>query len=280
MWKKSIIALFVLLLGIGMVMASDAPKPARAALPSKGIFKGTVGTIPYQLLGPKSIEEGKVYPLVLCLHGAGGRGNDNKGRGSQAFRELRRLVHRGKLNAFLLMPQCPKGKKWVNVEWRDGSYELDKVPQSDELKLVTELLKDVLAKRPVDKARIYVTGQSMGGFGSWDMVMRYPNLFAAAVPVCGSGDSRFTAALVDMPIWAFHGAKDTTVPVSGSRDMVKALRELNNKRLKYTEYPDVGHNSWQPTWKEEELIPWLFKQKREKPGTFDVTQQVEKAKDG
>jgi predicted peptidase len=99
----------------------------------------------------------------------------------------------------------------------------------------------------------------MGGYGTWDIILRNPRLFAAAIPVCGAGDPSKAADIAHLPVWAFHGDSDPTVPVSGSRDMVEALRQADGK-IQYTEYPGVGHSSWVNAWKEQSLIPWIFSQ--------------------
>ena len=226
------------------------------------IFKNKGGdTMPYRLLKPDNYDPKKKYPLVLCFHGAGGRGTDNKSRGTQAFNVLSQTENREKFPAFLLTPQCPKNKKWVNIVWKDGSYSFDKVKISKELELVLEILDSIRKEYSIDDSRLYVTGQSMGGYGTWDIILRNPDLFAAAIPVCGAGDPNQAKKVTKMAIWVFHGDKDPIVPTKGSQDMVKALKAAGND-VKYNEYKDVGHGSWQPAWKEKDLIPWLFKQQK------------------
>jgi len=223
-------------------------------------FKSKSGTMPYRILKPANYDAKKKYPLVLCLHGAGGRGTDNKSKGTVAFVALSSAKTQSEYPAFLLTPQCPNNKKWVNTPWENGSYSTSKVPISKELKLVVQLLDSVEKEFSIDSSRIYVTGQSMGGYGTWDIILRYPKRFAAAIPVCGAGDPMQAKSITHIPIWAFHGDKDSTVPTKGSREMVEALKEAGGK-IKYTEYKGVGHNSWSRAWKEKDLIPWLFKQK-------------------
>ena len=101
----------------------------------------------------------------------------------------------------------------------------------------------------------------MGGYGTWDIIQRFPNKFAAAIPVCGGGDLAGAPVFKDIPIWVFHGDKDGAVPVSRSRDMITALKACNSK-VKYTEYPDVGHNSWTQTYSNPNVLKWLFNQRR------------------
>ena len=147
----------------------------------------------------------------------------------------------------------------MNTPWGKGSYSISGIPISKELDLVVQILGAVEKEFRIDSSRIYVTGQSMGGYGTWDIVLRHPNRFAAAVPVCGAGDPTQAKSIAHIPIWAFHGDKDTAVPTKGSREMIEALKQAGSKG-KYTEYPGVGHNSWSRAWSEEDLVPWLFKQ--------------------
>ena len=127
---------------------------------------------------------------------------------------------------------------------------------------LNELLDDVVAKHKVDRDRVYVTGLSMGGFGTWSLAMAYPDKFAAIIPICGGGNPANAAKIKDLPIWVFHGAKDKIVPPVRSEAMVKALKEAGAQNVKFTLYPDAGHNSWTPTYKNPEVWDWLLKQKR------------------
>lgn len=220
-------------------------------------------TMPYRILIPDNYDPNKEYPLVLCLHGAGGRGTDNNSRGTEAWKVLSSKEVRERYPAFILTPQCPQGERWVDVKWKKGSYSIDKVSTSREMELVVEILDSVVKEFSVDPSRVYVTGQSMGGYGTWDIVLRNPDSFAAAIPVCGAGDPSQADEIADLPVWAFHGAEDPTVPPSGSREMIEAIREAGGDP-RYTEYPGVKHvGSWVRAWKEDEIVPWLFKQKRE-----------------
>ena len=120
------------------------------------------------------------------------------------------------------------------------------------------------AKYPIDPDRVYLTGLSMGGFGSWMLAMEHPGRFAAAVPICGGGDPRDVARIKDLPIWVFHGGKDPTVPLARSEAMVDALRKIGG-RVKLTVYPDAGHDSWTATYENEDLYAWLLQQRRGQP---------------
>jgi predicted peptidase len=126
---------------------------------------------------------------------------------------------------------------------------------------VIELLDSLSREFPIDRDRVYLTGQSLGGYGTWDLVTKRPALFAAAVPLCGAGAVSRAGAARGVPIWAFHGAKDPVVPVAGSRDMVAALRAVSGT-VKYTEYPDIRDDVWTVAYVEHDLPDRLFEQKR------------------
>lgn len=221
---------------------------------------GMFEQMPYQLSSPQ-IASGKQYPLVVCLHGALGRGDDNAARGIEAYAVLKAPEVQAKHPAFLLAPQCAKNFQWVDTPWAKGSYNLDAVPESVYMKKVHALVLQLTKDHPVDQSRIYVTGQSMGGFGCWNLAQLHPELFAAAVPLCGGGSPAHADRLKDVPVWAFHGAKDPTVPVSASREMVAALEKCGG-HVKYTELPDGGHVIMKEAWAMPGLIDWMFDQKR------------------
>jgi predicted peptidase len=127
--------------------------------------------------------------------------------------------------------------------------------------MVIDLMEKIKADFPVDPRRIYVTGLSMGGYGTWDLISRMPDYFAAAVPICGGGDEKQAYKLVDIPVWAFHSADDRTVPVERSRKMVHAIKEAGGKKIRYTEYEDAGHGSWKPAYADPKLLRWMFRQR-------------------
>jgi predicted peptidase len=222
-------------------------------------FQMGMAKLPYRLLKPSKLEADKKYPLVLFLHGAGERGTDNAKQlihGGSTF-----LAHREKFPAFVLFPQCPDGNRWVEVNWSDKDPHTTPAEPSPSMRLVRQLLDKLLAEQPIDAKRIYIMGLSMGGFGTWDFLTRYPELVAAAVPICGGADNSAATKIKDIPIWVFHGEKDTVVHTVRSKSIVEALKKQGSQ-VKYTEFPRVAHNSWTPALQSEELFPWLFSQKR------------------
>ncbi|RPI70147.1 MAG: phospholipase, partial [Ignavibacteriales bacterium] len=138
--------------------------------------------------------------------------------------------------------QCPDGQWW-------SISDLD------------VLLNEITDEYKVDKKRIYVTGLSMGGFGTWELAIKYPDRFAAIAPVCGGGNSRLAGILKDLPVWVFHGAKDNVVPLKNSEEMVEALEKVGGN-VKFTVYPDATHDSWTETYNNPELYEWFLNQSR------------------
>ena len=216
-------------------------------------------TLPYRLLKPVNPQAKQTFPLVIFLHGAGERGNDNEVQIqhiSELFLDTR---NRGKYPCYVIAPQCPKKQSWSNFRARNEAPTLSEKPTRP-MELVIELIEKALKEYPIDQTRIYITGLSMGGYGTWDLIARYPNKFAAAVPICGGGDPKTAPAIKHVPIWAFHGALDRIVAPEESRKMIRGLHEAGGLPG-YTEYPDIEHNSWVHAYKEPHLIHWLFEQK-------------------
>lgn len=188
----------------------------------------------------------KPWPLLFFLHGAGERGSDlnlilkhgpPKLIESSSFREP----------FIVLAPQCPE-----DIWWPDKVEELKK------------LLDEILINYRVDKSRVYLTGLSMGGYGTWAFAKKYPDTFAAIAPICGGGKVKNMCLLKDMPVWAFHGAKDTVVPMKESEILISTLEQCGSKKIKYTIYPDATHNSWSKTYSNPDLYTWFLTYTNEK----------------
>jgi len=231
-----------------------------AELTTPEVFQTADGeTLNYRIYLPANIPAGKRVPLVLFFHGAGERGDDNI---AQLKHGVPDLVRYAMTNgpAIVIAPQCPKEMQWVNTNWSAPSHIMPSMPSAP-MKLALLLLQDKLAKLPVDTNRVYVTGVSMGGYGTWDAIQRKPDLFAAAIPICGGGDSTRAQSLKKIPIWAFHGDKDTAVPVTRSRDMFNVLQACGGK-IQYREYPGAGHDVWTRTYADPAVLAWFFAQRR------------------
>jgi predicted peptidase len=253
---------FALFAGIAMLNVVEAAEPTDHAKSLAGAvarrkvdagsmewrtFQGAGGEeIRYRWMPPAKVDEGKKYPLVLCLHGAGGN--------SVAPAVLADDKMRQEYPCFVMYPDAA-GEGWAKFA------ELGRLKDRKEmLPLVVEAIRSLLKTEAIDPARIYVTGQSMGGVGSWGAAARYSDLFAAAVPVCGAWDVS-DAPKMTIPIWAFHGAEDGTVPVKYSRELTTAVRKAGGT-AKYTEFAGVGHGSWGPAYADLELWKWLFEQRK------------------
>jgi predicted peptidase len=230
-------------------------------LTTPDVFTASTGeTLNYRLYLPENVPAGKKLPLVLFLHGAGERGTNNV---SQLKHGVLSLIHYGNAAndpAILLVPQCPSSMQWVSVPWAAKSHAMPAQP-SQPMRLALALLKEKMKALPVDPARVYVTGVSMGGYGTWDAAQREPALFAAALPICGGGDTACAPALKRLPLWIFHGDKDTAVPVERSRDMFKALQDCGGA-VRYREYPGAGHDVWTRTYNDSTVLAWFFAQRR------------------
>lgn len=223
-------------------------------------------TLRYRLLKPANYDIHKAYPLIIFLHGSGERGMDNAAQ----------LLHGGALflndtlrhdfPAFVLFPQCPPDQSWAPFRMkRDtsgkviGADFLTEAPPTVPGALLKTLLDSLLASGKIDAKRVYIGGLSLGGIGTYDLLARYPQLFAAAFPICGAGNVKTAANFAKkVPLWIFHGAADNVVPPDFSRAYYAELQKLGSE-VKYTEYPGVGHDSWDNAFAERDLIPWLFR---------------------
>jgi predicted peptidase len=217
----------------------------------------------YRLLKPAETEPGKTYPVVVFLHGAGERGDDNSKQLLYLPERMAEPAWRQKFPCFLIAPQCPAEKRWVEVPWEahESTPMTDPTPQ---MLAVAGMLEELLKSEPADPRRVYLTGLSMGGYGVWDFAMRRPERFAAVAPVCAGGDESKAGRLAETPVWAFHGDADKTVPVERSRRMIEAIHAAGGKP-KYTELPSVGHNSWNHAYSDASgLLEWMFQQENRK----------------
>lgn len=209
-------------------------------------FKGKK-ELPYLLYSPAKIKAGTKVPLVVFLHGIGARGDDNQ----KQLAYTRFLDHINKSGFFkknpcyILAPQCPDKSYWSRSTMET---------------LLALIDKEVDAKQ-VDANRIYMTGLSMGGFGTWEALKQRPAMFAAALPICGGGKPAAAKTFANVPIWVFHGDQDKTVKPEKSREMVAALKKAGGQP-KFTELKGVGHGSWSAAYTSPEVWQWMFQQKR------------------
>lgn len=254
------IKFFVFLILVSLVTYLQAQDKS---LYKKEIFVVNSDTLPYRILLPLNYNASKKYPLILMLHGAGERGNDNESQLVHGAGLFLRDSIREKYPAIVLFPQCP-----VNSYWSNMDFKLDKSGKKEFLfksggtpttamDLAQQLLKKIIKDLPVNKKQIYVGGLSMGGMGTFEMVRRNPKLFVAAFPICGGADTATAQQLTKVKWWVFHGAADDVVSPVYSQKMVDALKAVNAD-VKFSLYPGVTHNSWDNAFAEPTLMAWLF----------------------
>lgn len=220
--------------------------------------------VPWRLYVPPEATADNKLPLVFFLHGMGRKGKDNVGPMDLAVTFWSEEAQK-KHPCYVLTPQCTK-KPWAPIPRIPGKRGRDNYKVTEKPANTTAgalmILDKIIKEKHVDPKRVYVTGQSMGGYGTWEVLYRRPKLFAAAIPICGGGDPSQVSKYKDVPIWVFHGENDTTVPAENSRILIKALKDAGGNP-KYTEFKNVGHGSWQPAYAMPELHEWLFSQKKE-----------------
>jgi poly(3-hydroxybutyrate) depolymerase/lysophospholipase L1-like esterase len=245
------------------LFADEAPKPVSAVLvaayEARTFTAPDGGSIGYRLLKPENYDSAKKYPLVLVLHGSGERGQDNEAQLKYGAALFLKPEAREKFACFVVVPQCPPNQKWADVDWSsDTPVQPEKV--SEPMSHVLGALDGLEKEFNIDRDRLYVTGLSMGGYGTWDLITRSPAKWAAAAPICGGGDKTKAARAKDVPIWAFHGVVDKSVKVARTQEMIAAIDAAGGHPL-YSEYPYVGHNSWTLAFDEPEFLPWMFAQR-------------------
>lgn len=223
----------------------DAQTPDRQAEKRLALTNnGESSEMNYLLYLPPNYEngDGEKWPLLLFLHGAGERGDDLE---LVKVHGPPKMIAQGEDFPFVVIsPQCPEGVWWS-------------------IETLHALINEVVETHRIDMSRIYVTGLSMGGYGSWGLAYTYPDLFAAAVPICGGGEPEKAPLMKEIPTWVFHGAKDEAVPLERSQEMVDALEEAGGN-VRFTIYPDAGHvGAWGNAYGDPELWEWLVKQRRD-----------------
>jgi len=223
------------------LMALTGAAPQESGFLDKTIdYNGAA--VKYVVFVPKGYNPEKPHPTILFLHGSGEQGDDGKKQATQGLGNAIKLAE-DKWNFIVMFPQKPPG--------RGGFAEHEK--------LILDIIEKTKKEYKVDDKRFYITGLSMGGYGTWTLACKYPTMFTAAAPICGGGNPADAAKIKDLPIWNFHGDKDTAVPIKRSQDMIDALKAAGGTP-KFTIYPGVGHNSWDKAYREESLHEWFLQQ--------------------
>ncbi len=244
------LSVLVLVVVLGLVSSRATADEPKREVQSAEHFSRTIEVkqdLDYLLFLPADYDPARAegWPMILFRHGAGERGNDLSR--VKVHGPPKQVQSNPDFPFILVSPQCPEGETW-DVSQLNG------------------LLDDVIAKHNVDETRVYLTGLSMGGFGTWSLGIANPERFAAIAPICGGGQrlpvlvagSEKKQALKSLPVWAFHGEKDSVVAVEESKRMVDALKRLGNENVKLTIYPDAGHDSWTQTYDDPDFYPWLL----------------------
>lgn len=246
------------------VLFALLPMSAQETYEKETFVSSRGDTLPYRLLRPETMKPGEKYPLVLFLHGAGERGRDNERQLTHGGQMWLNPVNREKYPAFVLAPQCPETGYWAYGA-RPQSFMPEEMPLDEPMNRVSRTLKDLLdaylAMPQVDKDRVYIMGLSMGGMGTFDLAVRYPDVFAAAIPICGTVNPARLEAAKDVKFRIFHGDADNVVTPEGSRAAYRALKAAGAK-VEYIEFPGCNHGSWTPAFNYPDFMSWLFNQKK------------------
>lgn len=233
----------------------------------KEIFVYENDTLNYRILKPNNYDPKKKYPLHLFLHGAGERGNDNQSQLVHGAKLFLKKENREKFNSWVIFPQCKTNDRWPSFKfdtWNaEPKYNSDDIEPNTSLKLVIKLMDGFVNKVQVDKNKVYVSGLSMGGMGTFEILSRRPEMFAAATPICGNGIEKLTEIYAKkVPIWIFHGSDDTVVSPSHSLKMANAIIK-NGGSPRITFYENVGHDSWNNAFEEKDFLEWIHSKSKQ-----------------
>ncbi len=225
------------------------------------IHKGD--TLPYRILMPVDYQPTKKYPVIYFLHGSGERGNDNEAQLVHGSKFFLNKDNRKNFPAIVIFPQCPASDSWTTMLRGNGinrSFDNQREP-TNAMKMLLRLIKNTEKDYRIKKDQVYIGGLSMGGMGVFEVAGRKPNLFAAAFPICGGGDTSNATKMNKIAWWVFHGAVDAVVLPEYSVQMVDALKNAKAD-VKFSLYPNVNHNSWDNAFAEPQLLQWLFSQNK------------------
>ena len=245
---------------LGLCLLSQ---PSLAQQPDTTLFEAHVhiegkDTLPYRLYRSEKAETmTEALPLVVFLHGAGERGNDNTTQLKHCIQYFLDDTITGNYPFLLMAPQCPEGQRWVNTDWSLPEHQMEPEPTA-EMQGVFALMDSLIDSGTVDAKHVYICGLSMGAFGVWDALQRRPQRFAAAIAICGGGDPAYAEAMKNLPIYIFHGMQDGVVMPSRSTQMYDALKEVGNHKTILVTYPDLGHECWNRAFSTPGIFKWLF----------------------
>ena len=254
-------------LGVQGLLTKKVVDHALDIYEKKEFVFGEGKVLPYRILYPANYDKTKKYPLLLFLHGAGERGKDNEKQLAHGSKLFITEENRKNFPAIVVFPQCPQESFWAVMKTDQTKQPAVRtfdytVEPNWPLAAANELVKKISKEEGVDKSRVYISGLSMGGMGTFESVYRYPDMYAAALPICGGGDvNHYDKRVAKVPFWIFHGAADAVVNVKLSQEMVEKLKSLKAE-VKYSEYPGVNHDSWNKAFAEPDYLSWMLSHKK------------------
>lgn len=255
--KKLILSALVILLTLNTFAQQIDQELAQKF--EKLYFEDSRGTnLPYRFLRPdmESLPN-KKFPVLLFLHGAGERGSDNEKQLAWIEKVFGTQEFMDNFQCYVIIPQCAENFRWCETDWRLTKHTMP-AQISKYLNAANELLDSLIASGKADTARLYITGMSMGGYGTWDLISRYPDKFAAAMPICGGADEQQACKLKNLPIKTFHGNVDKAVPVVRSRNIYNAITKCGGQNIEYKEFAGKGHFIWNIVYGDKSNLEWLF----------------------
>lgn len=263
MHLKKIISVFTLLI------CSHFSQAQNFSAYKKAFFIVDADTLRYRILYPENYDSKKSYPLVVFLHGAGWRGNDNERQLNEGGSFFLNDSVRKKFPALVVIPQCPADSMWNQIPGPpfdttvEVNHKMNTMAMSTPERLVKLLIDSLAEHKIADKKRIYLGGGSLGAFGTYDLIIHYPNYFAAAFTQSGQANvALYPKRAANVPLWIFHGAIDDVINPWPDRSLYKALQQSGAKNVKYTEYPGLKHMILTNVLAEPNLLPWLFSFKK------------------
>jgi predicted peptidase len=260
--KKEHLIFYLLLTFFGLnLQAQDSSKY------TPGHFVKGKDSINYRILYPENFDPQEKYPIVFMLHGSGERGSDNLKQLDHGGNLFLKEENRKQFPSIVVFPQCPSDSFWSNTKFDTDSTGRRTITfikggkPTKAMHALMAMIDDLLRKPYVNKRQVYVGGLSMGGMGTLELLRRKPKMFAAAISICGGDDIANVEKYKKVPLWLFHGLKDDVVNPEFSKLIANHLKIIG-KEVKYTTYPEAGHNSWDSTFAEPQLLPWLYSHSR------------------
>ncbi len=241
------------------VVCATPPQPNDEYAKCLFVDSITNTTLPYRMLSPEKTTAGQKYPLVVFLHGSGERGNDNEKQLIHGASTFSNPANADKYPSYVVFPQC-KERSWTEKYNAQSFMPGAPEPQITKQEMaIVDLIKDLAKDYPIDENRIYVVGISMGGIAAYDLACRYPELFAAAVPICGAVNPDRLSEARDVSFLIFHGEEDDEIPSICGREAYKSLSAVG-ATVDYIEFAGLGHDCWTSAFNYPTLLPWLYSQ--------------------